>query len=202
MSTTPSQTHAPLGLVPGTVIDTATLHELLGHGADLRLLDVRTPAEFESAHITGSYNVPLDTLAEHAAELHRHLDVPVVVICRTGNRAAQAEARLAAEGMANLHVLDGGIAAWESSGHDVVRGQQTWTLERQVRLVAGSIVLAGIVGSLRWPTLRFVSGAVGAGLTVAALTDTCAMGIALSKLPYNRSASCDTDQVVAALCER
>ena len=104
--------------------------------------------------------------------------------------------------MSNLHVLDGGIVAWESGGHDVVRGKEAWALERQVRLVAGSIVLAGIVGSLRWPKLRFVSGGVGAGLTFAALTDTCAMGMALSKLPYNRSRSCDVDQVVAALCER
>lgn len=189
-------------LVPGTVIDVATLDELLAAGADVRLLDVRTPAEFGTAHISGSYNVPLDTLAEHSAELHRSLEVPVVVICRTGNRAKQAEARLAAAGMSNLHVLDGGIVAWESGGHDVVRGKEAWALERQVRLVAGSIVLAGIVGSLRWPKLRFVSGGVGAGLTFAALTDTCAMGMALSKLPYNRSRSCDVDQVVAALCER
>ena len=201
MSTT-TAVDSPLGLVPGTVVDVATLKELLDQGVDLRLLDVRTPAESESAHITGSYNVPLDTLAEHSAELHRRLDVPVVVICRTGNRAKQAEARLAAAGMSNLHVLDGGIAAWESAGHDLVRGRNTWSLERQVRLVAGAIVLAGIVGSLRWPKLRFVSGGVGAGLTVAALTDTCAMGMALSKLPHNRSASCDIDQVVAALCER
>ncbi len=185
-----------------TDTDVTTLASLLDRGADLRLLDVRTPAEFESAHIRGSYNVPLDTLAEHSAELHRRVEAPVVVICRTGNRAAQAEARLAAAGMGNLHVLDGGIVAWEAAGHDVVRGQQRWSLERQVRLVAGAIVLAGIVGSLRWPKLRFVSGGVGAGLTVAALTDTCAMGVALSKLPYNRSASCDIDQAVAALCER
>ena len=202
MSTIAHHTDAPIELVPGTVVDVAPLKELLDVGVDLRLLDVRTPAEFESAHIAGSYNVPLDTLAEHSTELHRRLEVPVVVICRTGNRAQQAEARLAAAGMANLHVLDGGIAAWEVAGHDVVRGQQRWSLERQVRLVAGSIVLAGIVGSLRWPKVRFLSGAVGAGLTVAALTDTCAMGMALSKLPYNRSASCDIDQAVAALCER
>lgn len=189
-------------LVPGTVIDAATLHDLLDRGADIRMLDVRTPAEFGTAHISGSYNVPLDTLAEHAAELHRHVEEPVVVICRTGNRARQAEAKLAAAGMGNLHVLDGGIVAWEAMNADVVRGKEKWALERQVRLVAGSIVAASILASLKAPKARFVAGGIGAGLTFAALTDTCAMGMLLGKLPYNRARSCDIDNVVGELCGR
>ncbi|WCO68777.1 DUF2892 domain-containing protein [Iamia majanohamensis] len=80
------------------------------------------------------------------------------------------------------------------------RAPSRWDLERQVRLAAGSLVLAGIVGSLRYPRLRFLSGAVGAGLTFAAVSDTCAMGSLLSRLPYNRTApSCDVDRVVAEL---
>lgn len=189
-------------LAPGTVIDVATLSELLDAGSDIRMLDVRTPAEFGTAHVSGSYNVPLDTLGEHSDELHRSLDVPVVVICRTGNRARQAESRLAAAGMGNLHVLDGGIAAWEGAGREVVRGKEKWALERQVRLVAGSIVLSSIVVSIWLGPLKWVAGAIGAGLTFAALTDTCAMGMLLGKLTYNRARSCDVDLVVAELCER
>ncbi|MHB1137642.1 MAG: rhodanese-like domain-containing protein [Microthrixaceae bacterium] len=180
-------------------IDVATLELELAAGRALRLLDVRTAAEFEHAHIPGSYNVPLDTLGEHADELHRHLDVPVVVVCRTGARARQAEQRLAAAGMAEVHVLDGGIQAWDDGRRSVRRGRSTWALERQVRLVAGGLVLAGTVASVRAPRVRYLAGAVGLGLTVAALTDTCAMGAALSKLPYNRSRSCDVDRVVAEL---
>ena len=180
-------------------IDVATLEHELAEGRDLRLLDVRTAAEFEHAHIPGSYNVPLDTLGEHAEELQRHLEVPVVVVCRTGGRARQAEQRLAAAGMANVHVLDGGIQAWDDGRRSVRRGRATWALERQVRLVAGGLVLSGIAASVWAPKLRYLSGAVGLGLTVAALTDTCAMGAALSKLPYNRTNSCDVDRIVAEL---
>ena len=81
----------------------------------------------------------------------------------------------------------------------VRRGRQRWDLERQVRLVAGSLVLAGIVGSVFVPELKYLSGFVGAGLTFAALSNTCAMGMALSKLPYNRAANCDVDRVVRDL---
>ena len=79
------------------------------------------------------------------------------------------------------------------------RGRQRWDLERQVRLVAGSLVLAGIAGSVFVPGLKYVSGFVGAGLAFAAVTNTCAMGMALSKLPYNRDAGCDVEGVVREL---
>jgi rhodanese-related sulfurtransferase len=180
-------------------VDATTLERLLADDADVRILDVRTPAEFESAHIPGAYNVPLDTLGEHAAELERHLSEPVMLVCRSGARASQACDRLAATGMANLHILDGGMQAWDDGRRDVKRGRQRWDLERQVRLVAGSLVLAGIVGSLFVPELKYLAGFVGAGLTFAALSNTCAMGMALSKLPYNRAAGCDVDSVVRDL---
>jgi rhodanese-related sulfurtransferase len=180
-------------------VDAPTLTRLLAEDADVRVLDVRTPAEFETAHIPGAYNVPLDTLAEHAADLERHVDEPVVLVCRSGARAERACDQLATTGMANLHILDGGMQSWDDGQRPVRRGRQRWDLERQVRLVAGSLVLAGIVGSLFVPELKYLAGFVGAGLTFAALTNTCAMGMALAKLPYNRSAGCDVDRVVRDL---
>jgi len=180
-------------------VDATSLEQLLGQDADVRILDVRTPAEFESAHIPGAYNVPVDTLGEHAAELARHLSEPVVLVCRSGARASQACGKLAATGMANLHILDGGMQSWDDGHRPVRRGRQRWDLERQVRLVAGSLVLAGIVGSLLVPGVKYLSAFVGAGLTFAALSNTCAMGMTLSKLPYNRAASCDVDRVVGDL---
>jgi rhodanese-related sulfurtransferase len=184
---------------PATRLDAPQLDELRSAGADIRLLDVRTPAEFESAHIPGAYNVPLDTLGEHAAEIRRHVSETVVVVCRSGMRASQAEQKLAGHGMENVKVLDGGMMAWERHGGAVTRGRQRWDLERQVRLVAGSLVLLGIVVSLWFPAARFFSGAVGLGLTVAALTNTCMMGMLLAKLPYNRSNVCNVDAVVEQL---
>jgi rhodanese-related sulfurtransferase len=182
-----------------TRLDAPGLRALLERPGGPRVLDVRTPAEFESAHIPGAYNVPLDTLREHRGDLLAHLDEDVVLVCRSGQRAAQAEASLAATGLPNLRVLDGGMLAWESAGAPVRRGRARWDLERQVRLVAGSIVLLSVLGSLLVPGLQWVAAAVGGGLTVAALTDTCAMGMLLSRLPYNRGAGCDIDSVVAQL---
>ena len=101
--------------------------------------------------------------------------------------------------MSNVHILDGGITAWEAKGFAVNRGTQRWDLERQVRLVAGSIVLSSILGSIAAPNLKWVAGAIGGGLTFAALSNTCAMGMLLAKLPYNRGAACDAQTVVAQL---
>jgi rhodanese-related sulfurtransferase len=182
-------------------LDVQSLQERLGTERSPRLLDVRTPAEFETSHIPGSYNVPLDTLREHREELRRHLDEDVVLVCRSGNRAAQAEQSLAEVGLPGLRVLDGGIVGWESAGAPLARGNQTWELERQVRLVAGSIVAASVLGSLVVPGLQWVAAGVGGGLVFAALTDTCAMGMLLAKLPWNRGASCDLDQVVKGLAD-
>lgn len=181
-------------------VDAATLRELLADADAPRVLDVRTPGEFESSHIPGAYNVPLDTLREHRDELRRHLDEDVVLVCRSGARAAQAEKALAEVGLPGLHVLDGGMNAWESSGAPVNRGRQTWDLERQVRLVAGSLVAVGVFGSVAVPRLKWLAAGVGSGLVFAALSNTCAMGTALSKMPWNRQvASCDMEQVARAL---
>ncbi|MEO3781988.1 rhodanese-like domain-containing protein [Actinocorallia sp. B10E7] len=165
-----------------------------------RLLDVRTPGEFATSHIAGSYNVPLDMLREHRDELRNHLNEEVVLICRSGARAGQAEQALADAGFRNTRVLEGGVMAWEAAGAPLNRSEkQRWDLERQVRLVAGSIVLTGVLGSLVVPGLQWVSAFVGGGLVFASLTNTCAMGMMLSKLPYNRGATCSLDQVVSQL---
>jgi len=180
-------------------IDSHDLHQLLDSATPPRVLDVRTPGEFETAHIAGAYNVPLDLLQEHRDEIIKHLDEDVVLVCRSGQRAAQAEETLRNSGLSNVHILDGGITAWETKGFAVNRGAQRWDLERQVRLVAGSIVLTSILGSIAAPKLKWVAAAIGGGLTFASVTNTCAMGMALSKLPYNRGASCDAQTIVSQL---
>ena len=179
------QMSEPMATTTSRTIDAGTLRQWLASDEPVHLVDVRTPAEFESARIPGSYNVPLDTLDEHRADLH-HLTERVVLVCRSGNRAGQAERRLAEVGPPNVAVLEGGVIAWQQAGGDVRRGRQRWDLERQVRLVAGLLVLAGVLSSVAFEPAKWLAGAVGAGLAVAALTNTCAMGMLLSKLPYNR----------------
>ncbi|MFE3328158.1 rhodanese-like domain-containing protein [Streptomyces sp. NPDC059176] len=185
-----------------TGLTPAALQQLMKDGRGPRLLDVRTPGEFRTVHIPGAYNVPLDTLREHRAELLTHLDQDVVLVCRSGARAAQAEQALAEAGLPNLRVLDGGMMAWEAAGALVNRGEARWDLERQVRLVAGSVVLVTGVLGVFVPGAHLIGTAIGAGLTFAALSNTCAMGMMLSKLPYNRGPRTDIRTVIASLRDR
>ena len=129
----------------GPTISAATLREW----TNALVVDVRTAVEFEARHIHGSYHVPLGTLAEHTTELARHLDdpdSPLVLVCQSGVRAEQARRHLAAVGLNRTHVLDGGVPAYAAAGGTVVTGRQGWAVERQVRLVAGSLVLVGDAG--------------------------------------------------------
>lgn len=179
-------------------ISALELRALLADQPDIRVLDVRTGGEFESVHIPGSYNVPLDTLAEHAREF-ASVEGPIVLVCQSGARATTAQDKLNAAGCGELRVLDGGIGSWLVAEGDVVRGPEKWLLERQVRAVAGGIVLTSILGSLVFPKMKWLAGAIGGGLLFAALSNTCAMGNLLSRLPYNRGARCDVDAVVRDL---
>src|SRR5271154_5440091 len=137
-------------------ITSTQLRDLLASSAPLRILDVRTPAEFETAHISGSYNVPLDVLNKHGAEVIRQLDHDddVVLVCRSGQRATQAAEFLRNAGLTGGRVLDKGISNWEGQGFAVDRGVQRWELERQGRPVAGSVVLSSRGGSVGLPRLQ------------------------------------------------
>jgi len=186
-------TSAPIEVDPTTLID------WMKDPDAVTVLDVRSPAEFETRHITGSYNLPLDLVGEHAAQLAARLDRKVVLVCQSGVRASQAQQRLAGTGMDNLHVLTAGVPGYAAAGGQVVHGRPRWTLERQVRLVAGGLVVAGVVAS-RWaPKAGRLAGAVGTGLTISALTDTCTMGRVLSALPYNRGTHTDAQQLLNQL---
>ena len=154
-------------------VEAATVRGWLDRPDAVTVLDVRTPAEFETAHIRGSYNLPLTLLAEHAEQIAARLDRQVVLVCRSGTRACEAQQHLAGVGADRVHVLDGGLTAYTATvgtnDPTVVRGQPRWALERQVRLVAGTLVLAGLALGLRLPSGpaahrwgRYRSGPVGA----------------------------------------
>lgn len=184
-----------------TTLNPVDVHQQLaqGNGQAPALLDVRTPAEFETARVPGSHNIPLDRFDEAVPVLAR-APRDVVVVCQSGQRSQQAQQRLLAAGATGVHVLDGGLAAWQRAGGDVTRGRARWSLERQVRLVAGSLVLAGVVGSATVnDSLKYLAGAVGAGLTFAAVSNTCMMANVLARLPYNRAAGADVAAAAEAL---
>lgn len=183
------------------ILNAADLRGLLDSPNPPRILDVRTPGEFEGVHIAGAYNVPLDLLREHSDEIRTHLDDHVVLVCRSGQRATQAEQTLHDTGLTNVHILDGGMNSWEAGGFSVKRGAQRWDLERQVRLVAGSIVALSILASIFVPGFKWVALFIGSGLVFAAVSNTCMMGMLLAKLPYNRGATCDAQTIVAQLVD-
>jgi rhodanese-related sulfurtransferase len=180
-----------------STISSPELRHRLDAGVDStpRVLDVRTPAEYETAHIAGSYNLPLDVLRNRRSDVIEHLTDDVVLVCQSGQRAEQARTLLNGGG----RVLHGGFADWENQGFAVDRGVERWALERQVRLVAGSIVLTSVLGSVVVPKLKWLAAAIGGGLTYAAVSNTCAMAAGLAKLPYNRGNTVDADDVVAGL---
>lgn len=186
--------------LPKTV-DTAQLRELREADPQIRLIDVRTPGEFASSHIPGSYNVPLDLLREHREELTAQHGDPVVLVCASGGRAEQARTLLESAGLDRLSVLRGGITGWEQDGGELNRGRGTWAMERQVRLAAGLLVLGGVVASTAYEPLKWIAGFVGAGLTFAAVSNTCAMSRVLGLLPHNRTSTTDGRALLDALTD-
>ena len=172
-------------------IDPQRLHELAESGQKVELIDVRTPVEFREVHATLARNVPLDQLQSKLATENEPPDRLLYVICRSGSRGKQACERLNAAGYPNVVNVEGGTQAWEQSGLPVVRGQKGMSLERQVRIAAGSLVLVGaLLSYFAHPYWIALAGFVGAGLIFAGVTDTCGMGMLLAKMPWN--------QVVAA----
>lgn len=174
----------------GTTVDPQTLSRLAQAGT-IDLIDVRTPAEFETAHLAAARNVPLDRLDPQAVLASRKgaADQPIYFICQKGGRGRQACEKLEQAGFCNVVNVEGGTQAWIDAGLPVVRGKQTMSLERQVRIVAGSLVLTGVLLG-RFVDLNFIwlAAFVGAGLVFAGVTDTCGMGMLLARMPWNRGA--------------
>ena len=155
--------------------------------SDIQILDVRTPAEFEEIHIPGAKLAPLDSLDPKKIMAAFDPERRVHVVCRSGNRAKQAIAKLEAAGMENAVLVEGGMLAWAETELSVNRGRKTMSLERQVRVAAGFLVVLGAV--LAWlvnPAFIGLSAFVGAGLVFAGLTDTCAMGMLIGRMPWNQ----------------
>jgi rhodanese-related sulfurtransferase len=163
------------------------LRELLDADASCQLFDVRPYPEFATGHIRGARMLPLDEIPDRLGEIDRTR--PVVLVCRTGKRSAQAQETLAAAGFDQASELAGGILAWQRTGLPLeVAARAPWSLERQVRVVAGSLVLLGVVlGVMVHPAFLGLSAFVGAGLVFAGLTDWCGMGLLLAKMPWNRA---------------
>lgn len=157
---------------------------------DVVLIDVRTPMEYRGVHVVGAVSVPLDQLdVDKVAEEHGRAGEPIYVICKSGSRSRQACEKFEKAGHDAVVCIDGGTDAWVAAGHDVERGKATMSLERQVRISAGALILIAVgIGFGLHPAGFGLSAFVGAGLVFAGVTDTCGMGLMLAKMPWNRVA--------------
>jgi rhodanese-related sulfurtransferase len=152
------------------------------------LIDVRTPAEYREVHIDFARSVPLDRLDPKAitAERNGHASQPLYLICRTGSRGKQACERLAEAGL-NVVNIEGGTLAWDAAGLPVVRGQKTISLERQVRIAIGLVVLASAaLAVLVHPYWIGLAAFMGVGLIFSGVTDFCGLALILARLPWNQ----------------
>jgi rhodanese-related sulfurtransferase len=167
-------------------IHVTELHQLR---VPAQLVDVRSASEFASGHIPGAVNIPMDQIEARLDDLRP--GVPIILVCQTGKRARMS-AGLLEPCQRQISVLEGGTSAWIQAGLSVVTSVKTrWSLERQVRLGAGLLVLAGaaldFTVDANW---LFLSAFVGLGLTFAGLTDICPMAEILAKMPWNGRSQC------------
>ncbi|WP_046729444.1 rhodanese-like domain-containing protein [Streptomyces humi] len=175
---------------------------------ELTVIDVRTSAEYATGHLPGAVNIPLDHIRRALPEIrHAAERGDVLVVCASGARSENACKLLAEQGITTA-TLAGGTGAWAAEGHDLhtppaCENRAGWSMERQVRFTAGTLVLLGLVlGPLVHPALLLISAGIAGGLVYSALTNTCGMAAVLGRLPYNRPRAADLDATLTALRSR
>ena len=185
--------------IPET-LSAAEASRLVAAGGAASVIDVRTGAEFAAEHIPGSRLIPVDQVEARVDEV-RAVPAPRLLLCRSGGRASLAKKALEKHHVAGLSVIEGGLGAFVSAGGVTVKGQSVISLERQVRIAAGSLVLLGVLaGALVHPAFLALSGFVGAGLIFAGVTDWCGMGLLLAKMPWNRVDAADSQPAAGGTC--
>jgi rhodanese-related sulfurtransferase len=161
------------------------LRQMLSASGSMRTIDVRSVAEFATGHIPGAVNIPMEQVESRLEDLPQG---PLVLICESGKRAEIVAGWLTPG--CDVTLLEGGTRAWRNAGYPLITcAPCRWTLERQVRLIAGLIVLLGtLFSSLLNAKWIFLAMFAGAGLTFAGLTNICGMAIVLAKMPWNSAA--------------
>jgi len=163
---------------------------MLESNRSVRLIDVRTPAEFGSLHASGARNIPLDIIQSASLQGDHALskNEPICLLCEKGGRATLAAGHLLAAGFDEVHVIEGGTRSWVAAGLPVEKGKRrSIRIERQVRIGAGSLVLIGVILGVFVNTVFLALPAfVGAGLIFAGISDWCGMGLLLARAPWNR----------------
>ena len=85
------------------------------------LLDVREPEEYSALHAPNAKLIPLGQLSSRLPEIMSYKDKPIVVVCRSGRRSAQAVSLLQEAGYSQVSNVSGGMNAWAGEGLEVIR---------------------------------------------------------------------------------
>ena len=159
---------------------------LLTQGA--LLVDIRGADEHARERIARAQHVPMERIT--GSGLPADGASAVIFHCRSGNRTQINAAALGACTTCDAYVLEGGLDAWKKAGLPVVTdASQPLELQRQVQIVAGSlIVLGAVLGATVSPWFHALSGFVGAGLVFAGASGFCGMARLLMLMPWNRKA--------------
>lgn len=152
------------------------------------LVDIRERDEHAREKIANTRHHAVSVLdREHPAHPG---DSVLIFHCKSGARTRQHAARIATACPAGIetYILDGGIDAWKKAGLPVVLDRsQPISIMRQVQIVAGSLVLLGVIlGVTVSPGFYALSGFVGAGLAFAGISGFCGMARVLELMPWNR----------------
>ena len=150
------------------------------------IIDVREYPEFAGGSIPGARLTPLGTLSKVAGNWDR--EDKYVLVCRSGQRAGQAQRILAEMSFQNLEILAGGIEGWTAAGNTpIVQQKRPISLERQVRIAAGAMVAVSTAAGL-WghPAAFALTMFVGCGLVFAGISNICMMATVIGKMPWNR----------------
>lgn len=176
-------------------------HERLN---ELTVIDVRDAGEYVLGHLPGAHHVPLSQLDLALPALESAADQgELLLVCASGVRSERARVTLSGYGIPAA-TLTGGTTAWARLGLGLERDADaptTWAMERQVRLAAGGLVLAGLAVGRRWPSARWLSAGIAGGLVFSALTNSCGLARVLAKLPHNRANGPDLHATLRALSE-
>lgn len=185
-------------------IDVNELNNRMKQDGRTILIDVRSPAEYDAAHVDRSVLLPLDRLAAAQVQsLRSGDDRPVYVMCKAGVRADQACRKLAAEGVGNLVLVAGGIDAWRRQGLSVICGKPaSMPVMQQVQLTIGTAVVAG--AALAWfvhPAWVVLCAAMGLGMMMAGVTGLCPLASLIAAMPWNKTAeSCCATAPTKSCC--
>ena len=177
------------------IVTPKQLHTEQLAGKSPALVDVRTAAEYRAGHIPGAELIPGDLspaiIEDRLGRPAPGRDETLYITCHAGQRAARAAETLRQSGLSNIALVEGGTQGWEQAGLPLQRCGSAISLERQVQIAIGSLLILKVVLGYGVHELFFAAAAfIGAGLIFAGVSRWCGMSELIARLPWNRSVNC------------